>query len=69
MSEKLTDLLESLVDEHGLLDVVEALETICALKAAHIEHSWQDYLHANRWESASRAMARCAANRNVQAVS
>ena len=47
--------LESMVDTHGLLYVVQALENMCHEKAEHVRVNWQDNATAKAWERAARA--------------
>lgn len=55
MRDNLTEILESLVDRHSLVDVLVGLELVCAEKAEHIRHNWQDRVTAKDWDVASRA--------------
>jgi hypothetical protein len=41
--------LEDLVDACGLEGVLYMLADVCADKAEHINHSWQDQVLARRW--------------------
>jgi hypothetical protein len=41
--------LETLVDRHGLAQVLIALSEICGEKANHIATAWQDTTLAKRW--------------------
>lgn len=45
--------IESLIDANSLLDVLVALECICAEKAEHIAVNWQDAHTARPWREAS----------------
>lgn len=49
----LIELLEPLVDTHGLSAVLHEVERLCAQKAAHIHENWQDAALANEWEAAA----------------
>lgn len=49
-------ILEPLVDKHGLLHIVTALELLCGEKAAHIEMDWQDKPLAREWDRATNAL-------------
>jgi hypothetical protein len=46
------DHLETMINRCGLTAVVEALSTICGLKAEHVAHTWQDAVLAKRWATA-----------------
>lgn len=48
------DQLESLIDKHGLSQVLTAIEDICNGKAEHIESNWQDSATARAWSKASK---------------
>ncbi len=50
------DVLEPLVDKHGLLHILVSLELVCAEKSAHIEMNWQDKALAKEWDKASKAI-------------
>jgi hypothetical protein len=43
------DLLDGLVDRHGLSFVVATLAAVCEAKAGRIETTWQDRSLAGRW--------------------
>lgn len=61
MSESnLTEQIEAMIDAHGLLHVLTAIELICAEKAEHLRANWQDKLLARDWDHASRIMGRAA---------
>lgn len=47
--------LESMVDKHGLLYVVQALELMCHEKAEHLRVNWQDNVTAKAWDNAAKA--------------
>ncbi len=51
--ESLSYQIESLIDANSLLDVLTALECICAEKADHITVNWQDARTAQPWREAS----------------
>ncbi len=55
-NENLNDILEQLIDKHGLLHVVTALDLICAEKADHIRVNWQDRVTAKPWDRAANAL-------------
>lgn len=48
-----SDILEPLVDQHGLLHILVALEIMCQEKVAHIDNTWQDRNLAKQWEKAA----------------
>ena len=43
------DLLESLVDRHGLPGVLELLAEVCGERAEHVRRTWGDRPLANVW--------------------
>lgn len=57
----LREMLESLVDRHGLTAVLVALSNVCTDKAEHLLHNWQDPTSAKHWDrdAAKIAMAAC----------
>jgi hypothetical protein len=50
--------LERLVDQYGLHRVTDWLADICAQKAEHIRHNWQDEKMARLWEKDSNTFNR-----------
>jgi hypothetical protein len=46
----LSEQLETLLDKHGLMDVLIALECLCTDKADHIRINWQDNSLAREWD-------------------
>jgi hypothetical protein len=53
--DNVTETLEALIDKHGLLHVVTALDLICTEKADHIRTNWQDRALAKDWDRAANA--------------
>lgn len=50
----LADQLETLVDRHGLPQVLEALAMVCSAKADHLRTNWQDDgPQARAWDNAA----------------
>jgi hypothetical protein len=43
------DLLENLIDRHGLAGVLRAMADICFGKAECVAHYWQDVRTAKQW--------------------
>lgn len=66
-NENIADALEQMIDKHGLLAVVTALDLICSEKADHIEVNWQDKITAKPWRRASNALY--TASRKVESLS
>ena len=62
----IAEVLEQLVDQHGLLHVVTGLELVCAEKAEHIRANWQDAQTARVWDRAAAWFRR--PNASVQAL-
>jgi hypothetical protein len=62
----LAEVLEQLVDQHGLLRVVTCLELVCAEKAQHLRSNWQDDRSAQMWDRAAAWFRR--PNASVQAL-
>ena len=56
MTQEDRDIIERLIDWHGLDNVVDALADICAEKADHIRSNWQDMETAKHWDRASYAV-------------
>lgn len=59
-----TELLEALIDKHGLTYVVAGLALICFEKGAHLDVNWQDRTTARVWEADGKKLEACA--RTVQ---
>ena len=57
---KLAAELETLVDKHGIAEVLLALADVCADKAEHIQSAWQDDAHAALWNVAGEYVAQTA---------
>lgn len=55
-----TDVLESLVDAHGLANILQDLATVCHGKAEHLASNWQDENSAQYWTKAGNAIANLA---------
>jgi hypothetical protein len=53
------DILEHLVDQHGLAQIVDALSEICRLKASHLRENWQDHQAAKTWDANARRIEAC----------
>jgi len=58
MNQDQMQILESLIDQTSLSDVLEAIETIAAEKADHIQTNWQDEELAETWTRASKGIGR-----------
>lgn len=61
--------LEALVDAYGVAGVLGKLADICAAKASHIEHNWQDFKTAKCWVYASTAIEGLTGNTAIQRIS
>jgi hypothetical protein len=49
-----TEILEALIDRHGLNHVLVGLELVCEEKAEHLRINWGDHKTAAGWDSAAR---------------
>jgi hypothetical protein len=54
MTREQSEMLEKLVDEHGLVNIAAELAQICSLKSQHIASNWQDDATARTWMNCSR---------------
>ncbi len=52
----LPEYLETLVDRHGLREVLAALCTVCGDKEEHLRVNWQDKESARNWGRAYNAI-------------
>lgn len=52
--------LETMVDNHGMIHVLTALETICREKAKHTRTNWQDTDTAHAWDVDANGLYRLA---------
>ena len=59
-TKNLQDALETLIDATSVTSVLEAIATVCALKADHIRASWQDNQTARVWDRTSQQIDRLA---------
>lgn len=48
--DNLKDVLESLVDKHGVSYLVSTLAQVCYAKSDHLSSNWQDGEGAKSWE-------------------
>jgi hypothetical protein len=55
-----TDILERLIDRHGLTHIVTGLSLICVEKAEHIRTNWQDRTTAKAWDADGRTLDKAA---------
>ncbi len=60
MNTNLQELLETMVDEHGLAVVLDALAMVAFEKAEHARANWQDRRTAEAWEDAGGRIAKLA---------
>ena len=62
MDEAVAEILETLIDRHGLLHILTGLELVCSEKAEHIRDNWQDARLARLWDRAARVCGNAARN-------
>ena len=60
--ENVTEILEVMIDRHGLLHVLTGLELVCSEKAEHIRTNWQDKTTASAWDVMSRKLYKLASD-------
>jgi hypothetical protein len=48
------DALEAILDAVGVVGILDALSTVCAVKAEHVRESWQDEPLAREWAQLSK---------------
>jgi len=48
--EQITEQLEAMIDEHSVVEVLEAISVVCSLKADHVRSNWQDEAAAKAWD-------------------
>jgi hypothetical protein len=60
MDEELQTALETMVDEHSLNSVVDALAMVAFKKSEHLKSNWQDSQTAGAWEKAGGCIANLA---------
>jgi hypothetical protein len=60
MDEELQTALETMVDEHGLNSVVDALAMVAFKKGEHLKSNWQESQTAGAWEKAGGCIAKLA---------
>lgn len=49
ITEDLEQVLERLIDKHGINGILDALTEVCNAKACHLEENWQDRASAKTW--------------------
>jgi hypothetical protein len=54
----MNDTLEHLIDTNGLVETLEAIQTICYEKAEHLRANWEDDTGARAWDRAATLIAR-----------
>jgi hypothetical protein len=64
----LTEEIESLIDQSSVLDVLTAIELICAEKAEHIRHNWQDRATARPWDKVSKIVGNAAHKTQAEGI-
>lgn len=53
------DIIERMIDVHGLALVTESIALICAEKAKHIWSNWQDREYSHNWTRAEEGLNNC----------
>jgi len=53
----LADQMESLIDQYGLYNLLDAIEVTCYEKAEHLQVNWQDTEESSRWVRCASAIA------------
>ena len=56
MHDGMLDALESLIDKHGMVNIMLGLVHITDEKAEHVRCNWQDQVLANAWRKVSAAL-------------
>jgi hypothetical protein len=59
---ELEEKIEALIDGGTVYDVIEAVQTVCSLKAEHIRENWQDEKNAKVWDKAATVLSRTLQN-------
>jgi len=54
--DELSKSIESMIDTHGILGVIDALSNVCQLKAQHLEETWQDSEAVKEWIATANAL-------------
>lgn len=52
--------IERLIDNHGVMDVVHAVATICQDKSDYFSRNWREIEMAQAWAKVGRSLKRCA---------
>lgn len=58
-------LLEDMIDNSSVSKTLALVADICAAKADHIQHAWQDEGTARVWDSVAEEVAELASNLNI----
>ena len=56
MQQNITEDLEAMIDQHGLLHILTGLDLVCSEKAEHIRVNWQDKKLARQWDRHANAI-------------
>lgn len=62
---EIENVLEALVDKHGVSKLLAALGSVCEDKAAHVEEAWQDKRMAWMWGQVAQRIGRMSATGDV----
>jgi len=60
MPNDITEVLETLIDQHGLTHVVAGLSLVCSEKAEHLRANWQDRTSAKAWDADAKTLEKAA---------
>jgi hypothetical protein len=61
-------IMDALIDDIGIVRVLEALRDASGAKADHLASNWQDARGAKAWNKAASVIDRCSANSSITAV-
>lgn len=63
------DVIERLIDQHGVQQVLSVMSVIAAEKAEHVMASYGDRHLARKWVQAANRLAYCSMSQAVRAIS
>lgn len=55
------EVVESLVDQHGMAEMLEMIQEVAYQKQAHVEEAWQDVSLGRKWKAVAETINRAIA--------
>lgn len=68
MEDNPAEMLEQIIDKHGLANVLGHISDICNEKAIHVATNWQDTSLAKAWDRCAVQVERCANKIHLEGI-